>query len=315
MIKKDENQFLWVESYRPKKVEECILPESIKSVFQEYVNNKNIPNLLLTGGPGVGKTTIAKAMCNEIDCDFMMINGSDERGIDVLRTKIKQYASSMSLSGGRKVVIIDEADYLTPEAQAAMRNAIEEFASNCSFIFTCNYKARLIDAIHSRCSVIEFKIKNGNKIKMAAAFMKRAQDILKAEKIKYDANVVAQIIQKHFPDYRRVLNELQRYATKGEIDSGVLNQVADTNLKDLISFLKAKDFTSMRKWVAGNTDADHNKIFRLIYDGLYDSMQSESIPQAVLILGEYQYKAAFVADQEINMVACLTTIMMECTFK
>lgn len=308
-------QYLWTEKYRPRKVDDCILPDYLKNTFNEYVAQGNIPNLLLTGGPGVGKTTAAKAMCNEIGCDFMLINGSDERGIDTLRTKIKQYASSVSFAGGRKVIIIDEADYLTPEAQAAMRGAIEEFAINCSFIFTCNYKSRLIEAIHSRCSVIEFKLKNGEKVKMATALMKRVEGILEAEGVTYDKRVVAEVIQKHFPDYRRVLNELQRYATNGSIDVGILAQIAEVTLKELVGFLKDKDFGAMRKWVGANSDMDHAKLYRAIYDNMYDILKPESIPQAVIILGDYQYKMAFVADPEINTVACLTTIMMECEFR
>ena len=308
-------QYLWTEKYRPRKVDDCILPEYLKKTFNEYVAQGNVPNLLLTGGPGVGKTTAAKAMCNEIGCDFMVINGSDERGIDTLRVKIKQYASSVSFAGGRKVIIIDEADYLTPEAQAAMRGAIEEFAINCSFIFTCNYKSRLIEAIHSRCSVIEFKLQNGEKVKMATALMKRVEGILEAEEVKYDKRVIAEVIQKHFPDYRRVLNELQRYATNGAIDVGILSQIAEVSIKELIGFLKAKDFSSMRKWVAINSDMDHVKLYRSIYDNLYEILKPQSIPQAVIVLGEYQYKAAFVADPEINTVACLSTIMVECEFQ
>jgi len=307
-------QYLFVEKYRPKKVADCILPKDIKNIFQEYVNSGNIPNLLLTGSPGVGKTTIAKAMCEEIKCDCLVINGSDERGIEVLRTKIKQYASSISFSGGRKVLIIDEADYLTPEAQAAMRGAIEEFSSNCSFIFTCNFKARLIDAIHSRCSVFEFKIKNGNKVKMASAFMERVEHILKIENIEYDKSVIAEIIQKHFPDFRRVLNEIQRYSMNGKIDVGVLTQIADVTIKDLMIILKKKDFSSVRKWVANNSDTDHSKIYRRIFDGFGEYLKPTSIPVAVVVLAKYQYQAAFVADQEINLVACLTEIMVECEF-
>jgi DNA polymerase III delta prime subunit len=306
--------YLWVERYRPKKVSDCILPKEIKNTFQEFVNTGNIPNLLLTGGPGVGKTTIAKAMCEEIGADCIVINGSDERGIDVLRTKIKQYASSVSFSGGRKVVIIDEADYLTPEAQAALRGAIEEFSSNCSFIFTCNFKSRLIEAIHSRCSVFEFKIKNGNKVKMAAAFMERVEQILKLENIDYDKAVIAEIIQKHFPDFRRALNELQRYSVNGKIDVGVLTQIADVTLKDLMICLKKKDFPTVRKWVANNSDTDHTKIYRKIFDGLSEYLKPTSIPAAVVVLAKYQYQSAFVADQEINLVACLTEIMVECEF-
>lgn len=311
----DKTHYLWTEIYRPRKVDDCILPDYLKNTFKEYVSQGNVPNLLFTGGPGVGKTTAAKAMCEEIGCDYMVINGSDERGIDTLRTKIKQYASSVSFGGGRKVVIIDEADYLTPEAQAGLRGAIEEYAINCSFIFTCNYKARLIDAIHSRCSVIEFKLKNGEKVKMATALMKRVEGILSEQKITYDKKVVAEVIQKHFPDYRRVLNELQRYSANGTIDVGILAQVANVTIKELVGYLKEKDFGAMRKWVGTNSDIDHTKLYRLIYDNLYDVLNPPSIPQAVIILGDYQYKAAFVADPEINTVACLTTLMMECEFK
>jgi DNA polymerase III delta prime subunit len=306
---------LWVEKYRPKTIEDCILPDAIKSTFQEYVNRKEIPNLLLSGSAGVGKTTIAKALCNEVGCDFIVINGSDESGIDVLRTKIKNYASSVSLSGGRKVVIIDEADYLNPNStQPALRGAIEEFSSNCSFIFTCNYKNRIIDPIHSRCSVVDFKI-NGSKAKMAAQFFKRVEWILEKENITYSKDVVAAVITKHFPDNRRVLNELQRYSVSGTIDSGILSNIADIQLDTLIAALKGKDFGSTRKWVTANLDNDPVKIYRKLYDTLYEVLKPPSVPQLVLILAKYQYQAAFVADHEINMVACLTEIMVDCEFK
>ena len=306
---------LWVEKYRPAKVEDCILPDSIKSTFMDYVARKEIPNLLLSGTAGVGKTTIAKALCQEVGCDWLLINGSDESGIDVLRTKIKNYASSVSLMGGRKVVIIDEADYLNPNStQPALRGAIEEFSSNCSFIFTCNFKNRIIDPIHSRCSVIDFKI-NGNKAKMAASFMKRVEWILDQEKVTYDKDVVAAVIMKHFPDNRRVLNELQRYSVSGSIDKGILSNIADVELGSLITALKSKDFASTRKWVTSNLDNDPVKIYRKLYDGLYELLKPNSVPQLVLILAKYQYQAAFVADHEINMVACLTEIMVDCEFK
>ena len=306
---------LWVEKYRPKTIEDCILPDAIKSTFQEYVNRKEIPNLLLSGSAGVGKTTIAKALCNEVGCDYIVINGSDESGIDVLRTKIKNYASSVSLAGGRKVVIIDEADYLNPNStQPALRGAIEEFSSNCSFIFTCNYKNRIIDPIHSRCSVVDFKI-NGSKAKMAAQFFKRVEWILEQENITYSKDVVAAVITKHFPDNRRVLNELQRYSVSGTIDSGILSNVADIQLDTLITALKSKDFGSTRKWVTANLDNDPVKIYRKLYDTLYEVLKPQSVPQLVLILAKYQYQAAFVADHEINMVACLTEIMVDCEFK
>ena len=306
---------LWTEKYRPQTVEDCILPERLKAVFQEYVNQKQIPNLLLAGGAGVGKTTIAKAMCNEIGCDYMVINGSDESGIDTFRVKIKNYASSMSLTGGRKVIIIDEADYLNPNStQPALRNAIEEFAINCSFIFTCNYKSKIIDPLHSRCAVVEFGLKNGEKQKMAAAFFKRTTQILDAENVEYDEKVIAEVVKKHFPDFRRVINELQRYSKLGKIDVGILSQIGDISISQIVKHLKEKDFASVRKWAA-TTDVDSTTFFRKLYDALYDVVKPQCIPQAVIILADYQYKQAFVADQEINLVACLTQIMADVEFK
>ena len=305
---------LWTEKYRPQTVEDCILPERLKKPFQEYVNQQNIPNLLLTGGAGVGKTTIAKAMCQEIGCDYLVINGSDESGIDTFRIKIKNYASAMSLSGGRKVIIIDEADYLNPNStQPALRNAIEEFAGNCSFIFTCNFKNRIIEPLHSRCAVVEFSLKNSEKDKMATQFFKRIQSILQNEKVDFDKVVIAELIKKHFPDFRRVLNELQRYAQFGAIDTGILAQLGDVSIKEIVKYISEKDFGSIRKWVA-QQDVDSNTLFRKIYDAMYDVLKPQSIPQAVLILADYQYKAAFVADQEINTVACLTELMVNCEF-
>jgi DNA polymerase III delta prime subunit len=312
----ESNQMLWVEKYRPHKIEDCILPDSIKTTFQEYVNRKEIPNLLLAGSAGVGKTTIAKALCDEIGCDYIIINGSDESGIDTFRNKIKNYASSMSLSGGRKVIIIDEADYLNPNStQPALRGAIEEFSVNCSFIFTCNFKNRIIEPLHSRCSVVEFKIQNGQKAKMATQFFKRVEWILSQEGVTYDKEVVAAVLMKHFPDNRRVLNELQRYSVSGKIDKGILAAVSDVQITDLIKAIKSKDFGSARKWVTNNLDSDSATVLRKIYDSMYDFLKPDSIPQAVLVLAKYQYQSAFVADQEINMMACLTEIMVECEFK
>ena len=306
---------LWTEKYRPKKISDCILPERLKKPFQEYVNQSNIPNLLLSGGAGVGKTTVAKAMCEEIGCDYLVINGSDESGIDTFRTKIKNYASSMSLAGGRKVIIIDEADYLNPNStQPALRNAIEEFAGNCSFIFTCNYKNRIIEPLHSRCAVVEFSLKSNEKADMAKQFMQRIEYVLNTEKVEFEKPVIANLITKHFPDFRRVINELQRYSQFGKIDTGILAQIGDAKLDDIIKHIKAKDFGAIRKWVGAN-DIDSNTFFRQLYDALYETMKPKSIPQAVLIIADYQYKNAFVADGEINLVACLTELMANCEFK
>jgi len=305
---------LWTEAHRPKTIEECILPERLKKPFQEYVNSEKIPHLLLSGGAGVGKTTVAKAMCNQIGADYIMINGSDESGIDVFRTKIKDFASSMSFTGGRKVIIIDEADYLNPKStQPALRNAMEEFASNCSFIFTCNFKNRIIDPLHSRCAVVDFTLKNDEKAKMAAQFFKRIQSILQSENVEYEDKVIAELVKKHFPDFRRILNELQRYAQFGKIDVGILAQIGDVSIAEITKHLKNKDFGAIRKWVA-TADFDAATLYRKLYDSLYDVLQPQSIPQAVIILADYQYKQAFVADAEINTVACLTELMVSVEF-
>ena len=308
--------FLWVEEYRPKNVESCVLPKNLKTTFSEFVKDGQVPNLILSGGAGVGKTTIAKAMLDELNATHMMINGSEESGIDILRTKIKNFASTVSLHGGRKYLILDEADYLNPQStQPALRGFIEEFHENCGFILTCNYKNRLIEPLHSRCSVVEFTIPNSEKQKLAAEFFQRVVYILKEQDIKYDNRVVAEVINKHFPDWRRVLNELQRYSVSGIIDSGILVDIAEVNIKELMQSMKHKEFTNVRKWVVNNLDNDPVRLFRRIYDSLYDNVEGNSIPHIVVVLGEYQYKAAFVADQEINMLACLTEIMARAKFK
>lgn len=314
-MKLTNESFLWVERYRPTTVNDCILPERLKKPFQEYVDKKEIPNLMLTGSAGVGKTTIAKAMCDEIGINHLYINASENRGIDTLRTTIRGYASTVSLTGGLKVIILDEADYLTPEAQAAMRGAIEEFSSNCTFIFTCNFKSKLIDALHSRCSVIDFALKSDEKAKMASQLMKRMENILTQESVTYDKAVLAKIIEKYFPDYRRTLNELQRYSSSGSLDAGIVAQLSDVRkIGDLVKHLKEKNFGEMRKWCVTNSDIEPARIYRKIYDGLYEYMKPHSIPQAVVTIGKYQYQAAFVADQEINLVACLTELMVDCEY-
>lgn len=309
------DEYLWVEKYRPKSVSDCILPDRIKKVFQSYVDTTNIPNLMLTGSAGVGKTTVAKAMCEEIGLNYLFINSSEERGIDMLRTKIRGYASTISLTGGRKVIILDEADYLTPDAQAALRGAVEEYSDNCSFIFTCNFKSRLLDALHSRCSVIDFSLKADEKPRMAAQLFQRLSNILTNEKVEYDKQVLIKIVEKFFPDYRRTLNELQRYSSGGSIDAGTLAQISDVRkIADLVGYLKESNFAEMRKWVVTNSDIEPSRIYRKVYDSLYEYFKPASIPQAVVILARYQYQSAFVADQEINLVACLTEIMVDCEY-
>jgi len=308
-------EYLWVEKFRPKTVSDCILPDRIKKVFQNYVDTANIPNLMLTGSAGVGKTTVAMAMCEEIGLNYMFINSSEERGIDMLRTKIRGYASTISLTGGRKVIILDEADYLTHDAQAALRGAVEEYSENCSFILTCNFKSRLLDALHSRCSVIDFSLKADEKPRMAAQLFQRLSTILINQKVEYDKQVLIKIVEKFFPDYRRTLNELQRYSSGGSIDAGTLAQISDVRkIADLVGYLKESNFAEMRKWVVTNSDIEPSRIYRKVYDSLYEYFKPASIPQAVVILARYQYQSAFVADQEINLVACLTEIMVDCEY-
>ena len=306
--------YIWVEKYRPKTIDECILPKDQKDYFKNLVANGEIQNMLLCGTAGTGKTTVARALCEELKSDYIIINGSEESGIDVLRTKIKSFASTVSFTGNTKVVILDEADYLNPNStQPALRGFIEEFANNCRFIFTCNFKNRIIQPLHSRCAVIEFKIPNKEKPAIAGAFFRRVTDILSFENIQADSKVVAKVVEKHFPDFRRTLNELQRYSQSGQIDEGILTNLSDVNMNDLVKALKDKDWKKMRSWVVHNMDSDPVSLFRKVYDTLLPL--TNQVPQLVLTLADYQYKSAFVSDQEINLVACLTEIMASVELK
>ena len=313
----EREEFLWVEKYRPSKVIDCVLPSELEETFSEYVDKKSVPNLILTGGPGTGKTTAAKALCEETSTDYLMVNGSDEgRSIDTVRTTLTQFCSSVSMTGNRKAIIMDEADYMNPDSvQPALRGFIEKFGNNVSFLFTCNYRNRIIDPIHSRCAVLDFIIPNNEKPKIAERYLDRCEKILDGEGIVYDKKVLIELIMKYFPDFRRVLNELQRYSVSGEIDTGILSSINEVNLNELVGGLRGKKFSEVRKWANQNIDQDTTKIFRKLYDNLSGQLKPQSIPQAVLIIADYQYKSAFVADQEINLVACLTEIMVECEFK
>lgn len=309
-----KEEFLFVEKYRPKTIEDCILPQALKDTFKKIVAKGELPNMMFTGSAGVGKTTVAKALCNELDLDYMMINGSEDGNIDTLRGKIKQFASTVSLQGGFKVVILDEADYLNPQStQPALRGFIEEFSNNCRFILTCNFKNRIIDPLHSRCSIYEFNI--GNKAEMAEQFMARLKFILDSEHIIHDNAVIAELIMKYIPDWRRIINECQRYGMSGHIDTGILVTLSESSIAGLMQDLKTKNFKKMRKWVTDNIDVESAKLFRMVYDNMSSYVQPQSIPQLVLILADYSYKDSFVADHELNVVACMTEIMSQIQFK
>jgi DNA polymerase III delta prime subunit len=312
------NEFVWVESYRPQTIEDCILPDGIKTTFKKFVEKGEVPNLLLSGPPGCGKTTVAKALCHELGVDYYVINGSDEgRFLDTVRNNAKNFASTVSLSSSakHKVIIIDEADNTTPDVQLCLRAFTEEFIGNCRFIFTCNYKNKIISPLHSRCAVIDFSIKGKERQELAGKFYLRLQQILSTEGIEYDNKVLVELIQKHFPDWRRVLNELQRYSVSGKIDTGILATFSNVKIDELFKNLKDKEFSKVRKWVVDNLDNDPNVLLRSIYDGIYSHLDGSGIAAAVLIIAKYQYQSSFVADQEINMLACLTEIMVEVTFK